>query len=156
MLGAVRGAFDRAARTRPLLLPDALLGEVMREVLEGGGLVVGGDLRTSARLIVQVWAETLRNEELAEILRDGFDGLRAVWIPLIEAYQETGLMRADVPALDVARTMIATAQGFMAQQALFGEVPIEVLQNGLRALMSMGGDGPGAVPAVNAPVKLPS
>ncbi|RDG34806.1 TetR/AcrR family transcriptional regulator [Streptomyces corynorhini] len=155
VLDGVRGAFDRAAATRPLPPPDVLLGEVMRELLESGGLV-GDDMRTSSRLIVQVWSETLRNEELAEVLRDGFRKLRAVWIPLIETYQETGLMRADVPAPDVARTMIATVQGFMAQQALFGEMPIEVLQNGLRGLMSMGEREPSGVPAVNAPVKLPS
>ncbi|MFJ1646137.1 TetR/AcrR family transcriptional regulator [Streptomyces sp. NPDC088258] len=156
VLGAVRGAFDRAARIHPLPPPDVLLGEVMRELLEGGTPVVGGDLRASSRLIVQVWAETLRNEQLAEVLRDGFEKLRAVWVPLIEAYQRAGLMRADMPALDVARTMIAAAQGFMVQQALFGETPIEVLQNGLRALMSMGDGGADDAAVVNAPVKLPS
>lgn len=39
---------------------------------------------------------------------------------------------------DVARTMIAAAQGFAVQRVLFGEVSIEVLRNGLRTLMSMG------------------
>lgn len=34
--------------------------------------------------------------------------------------------------------MIATAQGFMVQEALFGGVEPEVLENGLRGLMSMG------------------
>jgi hypothetical protein len=47
-------------------------------------------------------------------------------------------MRDDLPADDVARTMIAAAQGFIVQQSLFGPVPVEVLRNGLRALMSMG------------------
>ncbi|CAM5233146.1 TetR/AcrR family transcriptional regulator OS=Streptomyces cyaneofuscatus OX=66883 GN=G3I52_10280 PE=4 SV=1 [Streptomyces cyaneofuscatus] len=35
-------------------------------------------------------------------------------------------------------TMIATAQGFIVQEALFGDVTPEVLENGLRGLMSMG------------------
>jgi hypothetical protein len=46
-------------------------------------------------------------------------------------------MRSDVPADHVARTMIAVILGFIAQQYLFGPVPVEVLRDGLRALMSM-------------------
>lgn len=52
-------------------------------------------------------------------------------------------MRDDVPAEHAARTMIATVQGFAAQQALFGEAPVEILQDGLRGLMSMGVQKPG-------------
>jgi hypothetical protein len=33
--------------------------------------------------------------------------------------------------------MIATVQGFIAQRALFGGAPVEVLQDGLRGLTSM-------------------
>lgn len=63
--------------------------------------------------------------------------MRAAWAKLVDAYRAAGLMRADVPADDVARTLIATAQGFLAQEALFGGVEPDVLENGLRGLMSM-------------------
>jgi hypothetical protein len=63
--------------------------------------------------------------------------VRAAWVKVVEGYQEAGVMRADIPADHVARTMIATAQGFAAQQALFGPAPAEVIQDGLRGLMSM-------------------
>lgn len=93
--------------------------------------------------MVQVWTETLRDSELSAVLREGFGTVRDAWVRIVEGYQEAGLMRADVPAEHVARTLIAAAQGFAAQQALFGTAPAEVLQDGLRALMSMGA----AVPA---------
>ena len=90
------------------------------------------------RLIVQVWAETLRDARAVEGARRGLrQGPRALGAAG-RALQEAGMMRADVPAESVARTMIAAAQGFVAQMALFGRAPVEVLQDGLRGLMSMG------------------
>jgi TetR/AcrR family transcriptional regulator, transcriptional repressor of aconitase len=100
--------------------------------------VPGGDKQAFARLVVQVWTETLRNEQLAATLEEGYDGMRQVWAKLVDAYRDNGLMGSDVPADHVARTLIATAQGFIAQQALFGDVQVDVLEVGLRALMSMG------------------
>ncbi|CAM5738613.1 TetR family transcriptional regulator OS=Streptomyces microflavus OX=1919 GN=Smic_05920 PE=4 SV=1 [Streptomyces microflavus] len=57
---------------------------------------------------------------------------------LVEAYRDAGILSGDVAADHVARTMIATAQGFIVQEALFGDVRPEVLADGLRGLMSMG------------------
>ena len=73
--------------------------------------------------------------------------MRAAWVRIVEGYQEAGVMRADVPADHVARTMIAAVQGFAAQQALFGAAPVEVIQDGLRALMSVEQRADGARPA---------
>lgn len=132
---AIRAAFDDAARTTPPPTPDVLLGRVLRSVLEEQA--PGGDRQAFARLIVQVWTETLRNEQLAATLGEGYAGMRQAWAKLVDAYRDNGLMSAEVPADHVARTLIATAQGFVAQQALFGDVRVEVLEDGLRALMSM-------------------
>ncbi|MFF3835600.1 TetR/AcrR family transcriptional regulator [Streptomyces sp. NPDC048511] len=131
----IRRAFEEAAELTPPPTPDILLGRVVRGVFEGQ--VYGMERRTCAALIVQVWAETMRNERLAKTLHDGYTGMRAAWAKLVDAYRAAGLMRADVPADDVARTLIATAQGFLAQEALFGGVEPDVLENGLRGLMSM-------------------
>lgn len=143
VLDTIREAFEEAALESPPEPPDVLIGRVMKRVL-GGEIVsaAAGPLQMS-RLVVQVWTETLRNESLSMVIRAGYDKVHAAWVRVVEAYQEAGLMRADIPAEDVARTMIATAQGFAAQQALFGEVPVEVVQNGLRGLMSMGEQKPG-------------
>ncbi|MFD3945453.1 TetR/AcrR family transcriptional regulator [Streptomyces sp. NPDC058579] len=131
----IRGAFAEAAKTTPPPTPDILLGAVLRLFLEER--IPGADRQAFARLILQVWSETLRDERLFRTLSDGFNGMREVWAELVEVYRETGLMTADVPADRVARTLIATAQGYIAQQALFGDVDVEVLQDGLRGLMSM-------------------
>jgi hypothetical protein len=38
--------------------------------------VPGGDRQAFARLVVQVWTETLRNEQLALTLDEGYAGIR--------------------------------------------------------------------------------
>jgi AcrR family transcriptional regulator len=141
VLQSLRTAFEEAARQAPPPPPDVLVGWVMEEVLGMGRETKGGlgweGEESFPRLMVQVWTETLRNEELSTLLHDGFAKVRAAWAKIVEGYQEAGMMRADIPADHVARTMIATAQGFAAQQALFGPAPVEVIQDGLRALMSV-------------------
>ncbi|MFF7178765.1 TetR family transcriptional regulator [Streptomyces sp. NPDC008121] len=131
----IRGAFEEASLTVPPPTPDVLLGRVLRIFLEER--VAGADRQAFARLIIQVWSETLRDERLYATLSEGYHGMRQAWALLVEAYRANGLMAADVPADHVARTLIATAQGFIAQQALFGDVEVGVLQDGLRGLMSM-------------------
>ncbi|MCT4353674.1 TetR/AcrR family transcriptional regulator [Streptomyces sp. Je 1-79] len=131
----IRSAFEEASRATPPPTPDVLLGAVLRLFLEER--VAGADRQAFARLILQVWSETLRNEQLFETLSAGYDGMREAWGELVEAYRANGIMTADVPADRVARTLIATAQGFIAQQALFGDVEVDILEDGLRGLMSM-------------------
>ncbi|NBE54738.1 TetR/AcrR family transcriptional regulator [Streptomyces boluensis] len=132
--GTIKAAFEDAAKQDPPPLPDELLGHVLRTVL--GGRVGGGGVEFP-RLALQVWAETLRSEQLAAPLREGFVEMRAAWSLLVDAYREAGIMPDDVPADHVARTMMALAQGFIAQQALFGDARVEHLEGGLRALMRM-------------------
>ncbi|MFE7776897.1 TetR/AcrR family transcriptional regulator [Streptomyces sp. NPDC057445] len=131
----IRAAFDEAARTSPPPTPDVLLGRVLRKLIEEEP--PGGDRQRFAGLIVQVWTETLRNDRLARLLRDGYDGMRQAWAQLVDAYRDSGLLHADVPSDHVSRTLVAVAQGFIAQQALFGDVEVEILENGLQGLMSM-------------------
>ncbi|MBM7442334.1 TetR/AcrR family transcriptional regulator [Streptomyces sp. HB132] len=132
---SIRRAFAEAAELSPPPTPDVLLGRVLRGVFEGQ--VYGMERRTCAALIVQVWAETMRDDRLAKTLEDGYAGMRVAWAKLVDAYRAAGIMHSDVPADDVARTLIATAQGFLAQEALFGGAEPRVLENGLRGLMSI-------------------
>ncbi|KQX14614.1 TetR family transcriptional regulator [Streptomyces sp. Root431] len=134
----IRGAFEEASKATPPPTPDVLLGAVIRVFLEER--IAGADRQAFARLIIQVWAETVRDEELAKTLSGLFGGMRAAWTELVIVYRETGLLPADVPADHMARTLIAVAQGFIAQQALFGDVDVEILEDGLRGLMSMSVD----------------
>ncbi|WP_228979106.1 TetR/AcrR family transcriptional regulator [Streptomyces sp. DH12] len=138
VLDAIRDTFESAAAQTPPPPPDVLVGRVMTEVLtERSGLPYEGE-ESLPRLMIQVWTETLRNDRLSATMRQGYSRVHEAWVGVVEAYQASGLMRGDVPAEHVARTLIAAAQGFAAQQALFGAAPVSVLQDGLRGLMSMG------------------
>ncbi|MEU9605772.1 helix-turn-helix domain-containing protein [Streptomyces sp. NPDC048057] len=131
----IRGAFTEAARTDPPPTPDVLIGRVLRRVLYDH--LEGADEQALARLVIQVWTETLRNERLAAVLDEGYGTLRGAWVQLVEGYRAHGWMSDDAEADHVARTLIATAQGFITQQALFGNVSVDILESGLRAVMSM-------------------
>lgn len=137
-VGGVREAFEQAAQVSPPPTPDVLIGRVVRTLF--GKSVDGGrglDRRAYAGLIVQVWSEALRSERLAAALGEAYEGLRAVWSELVAAYREDGMLSADVPDERVARTLIAAAQGFIVQLAVFGDSGPETLEDGLRGLMSM-------------------
>ncbi|MEV8022306.1 TetR/AcrR family transcriptional regulator [Streptomyces sp. NPDC086554] len=134
----IQGTFEAAAEETPPPPPDVLVGRALTQVLSRRTGEADGEVPYFPRLILQVWAETLRNDELAAVMRDGYTRVRSAWVKIVEGYQAAGMMRADIPADHVARAMIAAAQGFAAQLALFEEVPVEALQDGLRGLMSMG------------------
>ncbi|SPF04734.1 TetR/AcrR family transcriptional regulator [Streptomyces sp. MA5143a] len=137
VISEIRGAFQEAAARRPLPSPEILIGMVIRQILGKEPTLGPNGGSLYPRLMVQVWAETLRNPDLQNVLNDGFAQVRQPWVEIVEAYQDAGMMRADIPALSVARTLIALAQGFAAQYALFGDVPVQVVELGLKALMSM-------------------
>ncbi|MBX9394470.1 TetR/AcrR family transcriptional regulator [Streptomyces sp. TRM72054] len=137
VLGSVREAFEEAARQSPPPPADELVAAVLGRTLAARENLTVDGRPAFPRLVVQVWTETLRNEELAAVLRDGYGSVRAAWSRIVEGYQDAGMMRPDVAPDHVARTMIAAVMGFVAQQSLFGPVPVEVLRDGLRALMSM-------------------
>ncbi|MEV7069362.1 helix-turn-helix domain-containing protein [Streptomyces sp. NPDC093990] len=137
VLGQVREGFEEAARRTPPPPPDLLVASVLSRVLATKEYLTVDGRPAFPGLVVQVWAETIRNADLAAILSEGYGAVRAAWTRIVKEYQDAGMMRADVPPEDVARTMMAAAMGFLAQQALFGPASADDLAAGLRALMSM-------------------
>ncbi|WP_369167479.1 TetR/AcrR family transcriptional regulator [Streptomyces sp. R28] len=137
VLGQVREGFEEAARSSPPPPPDRLVSSVMSRVLAAKEYLTVDGRPAFPRLVIQVWPETLRNDDLAALLREGYGAVQETWTRIVQSYQDAGMMRPDVSPEHVARTMMAAAMGFLAQQALFGPAPVEVLQDGLRALMSM-------------------
>ncbi|MEU9167989.1 TetR/AcrR family transcriptional regulator [Streptomyces sp. NPDC048420] len=137
VLGQVREGFEEAGRSSPPPPPDLLVASVLGRVLATKESLTVDGRPAYPRLVVQVWTETLRNDELAAVLREGYSSVREAWARIVKAYQDAGTMRSDVPPESVARTMMAAAMGFIAQQALFGPTPTEILGDGLRALMSV-------------------
>ncbi|MFJ8041172.1 TetR/AcrR family transcriptional regulator [Kitasatospora sp. NPDC096147] len=133
VVGTIRSAYAEAAATTPRPTPDVLLATVRDRVFH---MSAGGDdPLVSTRLILQVWAETPRNEDLAAALRAGFAALHELWAGLVHDYQQDGQLPAEVPAADIARVLIATAQGLIAQQALFGDVDTDTVRAALRAVL---------------------
>ncbi|MFD7405841.1 TetR/AcrR family transcriptional regulator [Streptomyces sp. NPDC059866] len=137
VLGEVHAAFEVAADQSPPPPPDHVVALVLSRTLGLRANLTLDGLPAFPRLVVQVWSEIPRNEELAAVLREGYGNVRGAWGRIVEVYQETGRMRSDIPPDHVARMMVAAVLGFIAQQALFGPAPVEVLRDGLRGLMSM-------------------
>lgn len=136
--GAMREAFAKAAHETPLRPLDEVISVVLSHALAEQSAAAGKDgPAASAELILQVWGEARRSEPLGTALREGYGSMRVVWGEFVEAYQDAGLMRADIPTDHVVRTLMAVAQGFIIQQALFGDTSSEMLRNGLRAVMTM-------------------
>ncbi|GAB2605647.1 TetR/AcrR family transcriptional regulator [Streptomyces capparidis] len=134
-MDSIRAAFESVMSTEPLPPLDRVLGQVLRQVF-------GEDEEDPAafpRLVLQVWSETLRNPELARSLSRSYVELRDAWSGLVVAYQRDGRLRGDIPEDDVARLLIGTVQGYLTQQALFGDVDIESFESGLRGLMATEG-----------------
>ncbi|MEV0209389.1 MULTISPECIES: TetR/AcrR family transcriptional regulator [unclassified Streptomyces] len=144
VLDQVHEGFEEGARSTPPPPPDTLVASVLSRVLATKASVTVDGRPAFPRLIIQVWTEVLRNEELATILKQGYGAVQETWGRIVEAYQDAGMMRSDVNADHVARTMMAAAMGFLAQQALFGPAPVEVLEDGLRGLMSAQGEPAGS------------
>jgi TetR/AcrR family transcriptional regulator, transcriptional repressor of aconitase len=89
-----------------------------------------------ARMIVQVEGEAIRSPAVAERMTKAAHGIRAFLTRLVEAYQDRGLMRRDVPAEHVGRVLTSFVPGFLAQRALLGDVDAAMFQNGLHALLT--------------------
>ncbi|WBB63090.1 TetR/AcrR family transcriptional regulator [Streptomyces sp. WMMC500] len=132
----MRHAFESASRETPLRPLDELIDGVLTNALEEQARRAGTDRPSVfAGLILQVWAETLRDESLAATLNAGYDRMRVMWGDVVRRYQDAGHLRADVPTGHVVRALMALVQGFIVQRAVFKDVETE-LRSGLRALLA--------------------
>ena len=71
--------------------------------------------RQDLRLGVQIWAETVRSEQLREVARRGVDRPRAVLVDVVRQAQAGGALAADVDADALVRVLIAVYQGLRLQ-----------------------------------------
>ncbi|MET7641436.1 TetR/AcrR family transcriptional regulator [Streptomyces sp. NPDC005438] len=141
-LAAVRDAYNELTAEDRLPLPDEIFVGVLERVR---GTFEGADDRTLPQLLLQVWGEALRNPELAEVMREAYQDLLGRWRRLVEDYQERGWLDPEASAEEVARTLVATVQGYFVQQALFGGLGPEDFRRGMRGLLTLNpveeGDG---------------
>ncbi|MQA05475.1 MAG: TetR family transcriptional regulator [Streptosporangiales bacterium] len=108
---------------------DELLGQLLLRIK------AANDADEFAKLVSQIWGEAIRSPEVAATLRANigiaFDRLSRV----AAAYQEAGVLRADVPAATIARVLAAVNQGFMLQLTVLGDVDVDDYRAGLRGLL---------------------
>jgi TetR/AcrR family transcriptional regulator, transcriptional repressor of aconitase len=90
--------------------------------------------RDSARLLVQIWAESIRSRPLAARVEPIFHAVRRVLTSLVNGYQKQGAISATAPAEDIADVLLATLQGTILRQAMLGDVNLDALGRGVRAL----------------------
>jgi AcrR family transcriptional regulator len=90
------------------------------------------------RVGVNGWAEALRNPRVRRGVIEGIEGPRSIIAGLIARAQRDGLLARDLDADAVARTLVATFQGFVLQsvwkQPLDVEACIGVIERMLDGL----------------------
>ncbi|MGW0552545.1 TetR/AcrR family transcriptional regulator [Streptomyces altiplanensis] len=138
---SMRDAFASATQETSIRPLDEVLSGVFSRVLEEQAHRAGAESTGAfAELILQVWGECLRSKPLAITLRRGYEDMHVVWSELVRAYRDAGQLPANVPTDHVVRTLMALVQGYIVQQALFGDASSEMLRNGLHTLMAANAD----------------
>lgn len=94
--------------------------------------------RASAKLLVQVWAESLRSPTLSAKVAPIFKEVRDVFADLAAAYQKAGAITAAVDPECIADILLATLHGIILRRAILEDVDLEALREGLRALFPTG------------------
>ncbi|MFE2048102.1 TetR/AcrR family transcriptional regulator [Streptomyces sp. NPDC059459] len=137
VMGVLRDVYERAALESPPPMPDELIARTVAHMQRERSALTSDGEWLFPRLMIHAWTETQRNDELSALLGEGFEAVTAAWAKLVVRYQESGMMSADVDPRAVARTLMATVQGFGVQHVLFGGFPPEALRAGVRALTGM-------------------
>ena len=105
---------------------EALLNEAAGHAddpIEGLSVLVRGYARwltdrsadETRRVGVNGWAEALRNERVRKSVVEGIDAARAVIVLLVQRAQAKRLISRKLSADAIARTLVATFQGFVLQ-----------------------------------------
>jgi AcrR family transcriptional regulator len=128
-------AFGIVARTVRDEAPPAIADAALVPYRLFGEIPIGTpDERV--RLVVGLWAESLRNPVVhTEVIRV-VDFARAAFAERVRAEQAAGILAADLDPEALARAVVALFHGYLLQRALYGEVPLAPYAAAVRALMS--------------------
>lgn len=91
--------------------------------------------REFAALVVQVWAEAVRNPVLGAVLAEKYRDFREGFTRIVRRYQQEGLLDPAAKPGDVARVLTTFGPAFLFQQALLDGVGARAFSNGLRPLL---------------------
>ena len=107
---------------------------VLVRTLEGGGSGAWVKDVDVTRVMVQVWAEALRNPAMQRLAGGALQRIRGHLVEVVRRRQGAGRMPAAAAPEQVGAAMLALAQGFLIQRALVGE-PASGYLDGVRALL---------------------
>ncbi len=91
--------------------------------------------REFATLVVQVWAEAVRNPVLGAVLTEKYREFREGFTRVVRRYQHEGLLDPTAKPAEVARVLTTLGPAFLFQQALLDGVGARAFGNGLRPLL---------------------
>lgn len=85
-----------------------------------------------ARLAPSVWAEALRDDELAAVTRNKYDEIHALFSRLIAERKKTQATLGDIDESEAARLLVSTLMGYLLQRLLVGHIDPTDYAAGLR------------------------
>lgn len=88
-----------------------------------------------AQLAPQVWAETMRDEALADVVRGRYQMIHGLIAQLVVAQQRLGRVSSDGDPDEVAKVMIGMIMGYILQRVMIGNVDPRSYSAGLAALV---------------------
>lgn len=109
-IGAVVGAM---VRREPVPSLSAFLDAIR------ASLPSTPDGKLRAHLVLHSWAETSRNEKLADLVSERYEAMLAASLPLIEVWKQRGELPADREGHDLSKLLLALIQGHIVQAAIF-------------------------------------
>lgn len=113
------------------LLPPAQLLEAITKAISGFTARDGFDLK---RIAILGWGEAQRNAQVSTALRNSYAVFREHLTQAARTWKQRGEIDSSADPADVAKTVLSTALGFVAQSAILGEVEPIMLERGLTAL----------------------
>jgi AcrR family transcriptional regulator len=132
VLGDLTGRLAALAAREPALAPLDALEVVLDRVEE---LVTAGDDGGNVpRVAVQAWAEAGRDPQVAAIVRERLEQLRAAWRTVLVHARRAGALDAEADVEAIARVLVGTMMGFLQQRLLLDGLRPSGYVAGLREL----------------------
>lgn len=130
VIGMVSGMLDeiRAAD------PPPPIEDVMRRLLQTIDPQFGPD--GVFPMALQVWAESLRNPQLAEFVRGVYSKIRGHFDDIARDQQAAGRLRADADPEAVGAVLFSMVPGYALQRVLLGRPDPDTFLAGIQALLN--------------------
>src|SRR5690625_1833916 len=87
------------------------------------------------RLAIQAWAESLRNDRVAEIVAHAYATIRGYYVEVARRAVEGGIASEDTDPQELGAALYSLMAGFLLQRVLIGEVEVDAYVRGVHALI---------------------